>query len=156
MAQAKRKSTTNTSIKRSPPPPPSGNVDPARLPPKYALRLRGDCMQPLIADNAVIEVSSTQAVKPGDIAVFWFRPECLKPGDTPCSLKRVVLAPPSYVKFPWKEHPDSTVHALVIVEMLNPPRQLHYRCADILAMHKFVRIADARQVLTPADQALVA
>jgi hypothetical protein len=46
------------------------------------------------------------------------------------------MAPPHYVSFPWREHPKSEVHALIIVEMLNPPKQFAYKCEHLLGVHK--------------------
>jgi hypothetical protein len=42
------------------------------------------------------------------------------------------MAPPSWVTFPYKEHPKSDVHALMGLEMLNPRRL----CEDVLGVHK--------------------
>jgi hypothetical protein len=40
------------------------------------------------------------------------------------------------VKFPWTENPKSEVHALVIAEQTNPPRQYAIKCDLLCAIHK--------------------
>jgi len=57
-----------------------------------------------------------------------------------CAGKRLVFAPPSYVTFPWREHPQSEAQALVIVEQDNPRRRFGIPCADLLAIHRFIGI----------------
>ena len=114
-------------------------LDPATLPDEYAMRVTGNCMAPQIKDGAQAVFSKVEKPKPGDLVILYFRPELVAPGSLPASIKRLVLAPPSYVKFPWREHPDSTVHALVICEQTNPPRQYHFKCENLLAIHKFIR-----------------
>ena len=44
------------------------------------------------------------------------------------------MPPPHYVKFPWREHPQSEVRALVIVEMTNPGRQFAVKCEHLLGI----------------------
>jgi hypothetical protein len=59
----------------------------------------------------------------GDLVALHFRPEIVRAGELQSSLKRLVLPPPPFVKFPFKDHADSNVRAVIIVEMLNPPRR---------------------------------
>ena len=51
----------------------------------------------------------------------------------------MATGPPWVKSFPHKEHPDSTIRGLTIVEMLNPDRQLFLRCEDTL---KIVAVID--------------
>jgi hypothetical protein len=150
MAQAKSKSTTpatvHTAARTAPP-----AIDPATFPDRYALTIHGDCLTPTVrhGDEAIF----TKLEKPaaGDLVVIWLRPDLVKPGEPPCMLKRLVLAPPSFVKaFPWTDHPASDVRALIVIEQLNPPQRFSIMCADIVALHRFVgtqpgRVTSARQ-----------
>lgn len=113
-------------------------IDPATLPDTYAMVLEGTCMLPAIPDLAVVGISKVERPRPGDYVILWRRPELVPPGQHQGILKRLVLNIPPYVKFPWREHPDSDVHAIALVEMLNPHRQFTYKCADLLAVHKAI------------------
>jgi hypothetical protein len=86
--------------------------------------------------------------KAGDLVVIWLRPGLVKPGEPPCMLKRLVMAPPSFVKaFPWTDHPASDVRALIIIEQLNPLQRFSIMCADIVALHRFVGTQPARAIV---------
>ena len=62
------------------------------------------------------------------------------------------MAPPPYVSFPWREHPQSDVHALIIVEMLNPHKQFAYKCEHLLGIHKCVGRVPADMTLDVKGQ----
>jgi hypothetical protein len=79
-------------------------------------------MEPAIPDGTPLLADTAAKLKAGDLAVLHFRPELVKAGELQGSLKRLVLPPPPFVKFPFRDHPDSNVRAVIIVEMLNPPR----------------------------------
>ena len=116
--------------------------DLAHLPDRYAMPVIGDCLAPEIPDGALVIVDRTEPYKPGDLVVLFRRP--VEPGGQPRAMvKRLLMAPPSWVSFPWQDHPQSDVLALVIVEMLNPKRRLVMRCADILGIHKCLGPAPA-------------
>ena len=116
--------------------------DLSHLPDRYAMPVIGDCLAPEIQDGAVIIVDRTVPYAPGDLVVLFRRP--VEVGGQPRAMvKRLVMAPPSWVSFPWQDHPQSDVLALVIVEMLNPKRRIVMRCADILGIHKCVGPAPA-------------
>ncbi len=48
--------------------------------------------------------------------------------------------------FPWKEHPDSTVHAIMIVEQFNPRQQWSVSCDTLLAVHRCLGSAEDPEV----------
>ena len=114
--------------------------DLAHLPDRYAMPVIGDCLAPEIPDGALIIVDRTEPYAPGDLVVLFRRP--LEAGGQPRAMvKRLVMAPPSWVTFPWQDHPESDVLAMMVVEMLNPRRRLTVRCADILGVHKCLGVA---------------
>ena len=63
--------------------------DPATLPDRYALRIQGMCMSPVIADGAVVAFSRTELPRPGDFVVLWFRPECTPLGVPAAQVKKL-------------------------------------------------------------------
>jgi hypothetical protein len=147
MAQAKTKSTTYAALRtanrsraaaRATPP---ATIDPADLPDQYAVSVRGTCMVPNVQDGDEAIFTKLEKPKAGDLVIVWHKP---KPGLPPCSLKRLVLAPPAFVKFPWADHPGSDVVPIVMVEQINPRRQYQLLCSDILAMHRFVGTQPSR------------
>jgi hypothetical protein len=95
-------------------------------------------MQPLFKNGTQVIADKTVPVKNGDVAVLIYRPEYVPAGLHQASLKRVVMAPPPYVKFPFREHAKSEVKAIVILEQLNPPKQFMIGCDQLLAVHKVV------------------
>lgn len=127
------------------PPQPAGPfIDPAELPEHYALIAYGTCMLPEIPDGENCAFSAKEKPQPGDLVALWYRPDLVPAGQPQVRLKRLVTAIPSFVTFPYREHPQSEVHALVIVEQINP-RIIRFgvRCADLLAVHKFIGFAES-------------
>jgi hypothetical protein len=109
---------------------------PDTMPDRYVVHCAGNCMEPDISDGAPVLVEKHGKIAPGDLVVLFFKPDHLPAGEHQAILKRLVMAPPHYVSFPWREHPKSEVHALIIVEMLNPPKQFAYKCEHLLGIHK--------------------
>jgi hypothetical protein len=63
----------------------------------------------------------------------------VKPGMYQGWLKRVRLnAPPWVKKFPYSDHPESDVKAIIVMEQLNPPGTYAVPCEHIHAIHKAV------------------
>ncbi len=122
--------------------PPAGFIDQATLPPEYALIGEGTCMQPVIPDGANCAFSTVEEPRPGDLVALWFRPETVPAGEPQVRLKRLVHPLPPFVRLPCREHPESRLHPLVIVEMINPRRQFGVRCGDLLAIHRFLGLAE--------------
>jgi hypothetical protein len=119
-------------------------LDPDALPDRYVLTVDGSCMDPEIPDGAKVICDKTAKPKAGDLAVFFLRPECIPAGEHQAQLKRLVLGVAPFVKLPWRDHPDSNVRAIVILEMSNPRRQFHYRCDQLLAIHKCIGLVPAK------------
>jgi hypothetical protein len=132
MAQAKRKPTPVAAETV----PGSFIIDPAQVPDRYVLIVQGDCMAPLHRDGAAVLVDKGAPFEAGDLVVIYLKPELVKPGRCNAMLKRLVSIPHWVASFPFSDHPESQVVAIAAVETLNPPRRLHYRCADILAIHR--------------------
>ena len=130
-------------------------VDPATLPGRYIVRIEGACLEPELPDGTAVLIEKNGKIASGDFAVLFFKTEHVPAGKRRAILKRVVMAPPSYVKFPFGEHPQSDVHALVIVEMTNPHRQFAYKCEHLLGIHKCVGPvpSNARKSLAPVQSA---
>jgi hypothetical protein len=134
-ASSRRKTSPNV---RSPAPPARPAVDVDELPDIYCLKLDGDCLEPLIPDGATVALKKSASFGVGDVVCIWFRPEVLAPGSCQGWIKRVTLNVPPWVKFPYREHPESEVSALIMVEQLNPPINYSLKCKNILAIHKAV------------------
>jgi len=109
------------------------------LPEIYAMRTEGDCMVPEILDGQKIIVSKTEEVKRGDTVCLWLKSQS-RPEGYSALVKKVAMLPPPHVTFPYAEHPESEVVALVFVEQINPPRAYQFRCDQILAMHKVIDV----------------
>jgi hypothetical protein len=118
-------------------------IDPEQLPDLYCLKLAGDCLEPVIPDRATVMIKKSETFDVGDVVVIWFRPELIAPGKPQSSLKRITMNAPPWVKFPYKDHPESDVQALIMVEQLNPPTGYRLRCADIIAIHKAIGYSPA-------------
>jgi hypothetical protein len=114
----------------------AATIDPTTLPERYILIVDGACLEPDIPHGTPVIIERDGKVGPGDLAALYFRPDRIPRGENNSSLKRVVMAPPPHVKFPWREHPQSEVHAVVIVEMTNPVRRFAVKCEHLLGIHK--------------------
>jgi hypothetical protein len=114
-------------------------IDPTNLPDEYCLSLDGDCLKPLIPDGAAVKLKKSEKFAVGDMVCIWFRPECVPAGSNRGWLKRVAFNLPLWVKkFPYSDHPESNVKAILIVEQINPARQYRVPCDQILAVHKAI------------------
>src|SRR5450759_3592556 len=119
---AARGAVTKRSRKAAPPPP----VDVAALPDLYCLGLEGDGLEPLIPDGASVAIKKSEPYAVGDIVCIWWKPGFVKPGMHQGWLKRIRLNAPPWVKFPYKDHPESDVQAIIVLEQINPP--ITYAC----------------------------
>ena len=123
----------------------------AALPAQYGLTVAGDCLAPHIRDGQVILVDRTAPYKAGDLVVIFRKREATPGGCFQGIVKRLVTAPPFFVRFPFKDHPESEVQALIMVEQLNPRGRFTIRCADILGIHRCMGIMPADVVQTPSS-----
>lgn len=110
------------------------------IPDIYAMKLSGDCLEPELMDGAEVVFSKTETPKVGDFCIFIMRPEMVRPGGMQSIIKRLMTAIPPHVELPFREHPDSEVHAVVMAEQLNPRRTYMIECERLLAVHKFVGV----------------
>lgn len=110
------------------------------LPDRYAMNVSGHCLEPEIPDGSCVLIDKTAPYKRGDLVMVYRRIEKVPAGVFQAQLKRLVMAPPSWVTFPYSESPQSEIAALVVIEMINPSRQFAVRCADILGIHKCLGI----------------
>ena len=104
--------------------------------PLYAMICRGTCMLPEIEDGAKLVFSSTEAWTVGDTIAIFRRPEKVKPGQMQVIVKKLVVAPPKGMTFPFDDHPESEVQMMLIAEQMNPPAQYLIPCSDVLGIHK--------------------
>lgn len=111
-------------------------VDPAGLPDLYIMILSGECLEPVFKNGAKLLFSKSDPYALGDFVVIYRRPNIVPPGEFPAIVKRLIMAPPHWVTFPWVPNPMDECDALFIVEMLNPPKNLFLRCINVLAIHK--------------------
>jgi hypothetical protein len=113
--------------------------DPGTLPRRYGARVRGRCLEPSIADGAVLAFDKTAKIEPGQIVVIWRRPEHVPPGEHQALVKRLMSAPPT-VKFPLDEPPQicggsGEIAQVLFAGYLNPPGRVAIPYDDILAVH---------------------
>lgn len=117
--------------------------DPDELPDLYAARGAGTCMEPDLHDGVCLAFQRSGVCKPGDFVAIWLRPERVRPGGQHHWLKRLVMAPPSWMRFPYTPAPGSSIEPVIVVEQLNPPKRYVIACADILAMHRCIGEAES-------------
>jgi hypothetical protein len=80
--------------------------------------------------------SKVEPSEPGAFVALWFRPEFVQPGHLQSIVKRLVMAPPGFVTFPWLDHPENDIQPVILTEMLNPQQQFVVRCNQLLAIHR--------------------
>lgn|GEM_PF-923076 len=106
------------------------------------MKLEGDCLDPVIPHAAAVMMQKSEPWGAGDFVTIWFRPELLKPGMCQSWIKKVTLNMPPWVKgFPYNDHPQSEVKAILIVEQLNPRQCYRISCDAIQAIHKVIKFA---------------
>jgi hypothetical protein len=129
---------------RAPLPAALPSIDPETLPDLYCMGLDGDCFEPLIPDHAAVMIKKSEPFGVGDVVCIWWRPGFVKRGMRQSWLKRVRLSAPPWVKqYPYNDHPQSDVKAVIVVEQINPPATYAVPCEHILAIHKAVGYSPA-------------
>ncbi|MFC0217827.1 hypothetical protein ACFFJ7_05410 [Pseudochelatococcus lubricantis] len=111
-------------------------IHPDDFPEVYAMVLDGHCMEPWLHHDQKLVMSKTEAYKPGDIVALFIRPELLQPGQHQILLKRLKYAIAPWARFGADLHPKAELDPLVIVEQINPRRELVFRASQIQAIHK--------------------
>lgn len=82
-------------------------------------------------------MAKDEAYGVGDLVVLFLRPEIVPSGKLNVSLKRLVMAPPPWVKdFPYHDHPKSEVAAILMVQQDNPKRTFPVQCSHLLGVHR--------------------
>ncbi len=107
-------------------------------PDAYALVLKGRCLEPELHDGEMAICSPAAPIEVGRFVALW-----PADGSQPI-LKRLVMEP--LVPVGTKLHPDSDVVPIVVVEMLNPRRQLAIRIDKLKAMHRVVGAYRAKEI----------
>lgn len=120
-------------------------MHPDDMPDLYALRGYGDCMEPLISDGAIIVFDKREVPEAGDIVSIIFTREAAERWKLPGLVKRLAMALPP---IEMDENAAGNLIALVVVDQLNPPRRYCIRTTDVLAVHKFVGLAESNGVET--------
>jgi hypothetical protein len=134
-------------ITRRPNPPARPLVDLDGFPDVYSLCLEGECLEPLVPDGASVVLQKSAAYTVDDIVCIWWRPEFVTPGRYQGWLKRVRMAAPPWVKkYPYNDHPESDVGAVIVMEQLNPSQCYAVPCNRIHAIHKAVAYGPAATV----------
>ncbi len=113
------------------------------LPDRYAMPVVGDCLAPEIDDGALLMFDKNEPYRVGDLVVLFRSRDATPEGKFQAMVKRLIMAPPHWVSFPWRDHPESDVLALIGVEQLNPARRFTMRCCDIIGIHKCLGVAPA-------------
>lgn len=109
-----------------------GFIHPDDMPDLYALMAVGFCFTPIIEDGACCVFDKRQEPQSGDIVGIIFTEEAAKRRGMPGWIKRLVIPPP-----------PPGFDGLMVVEQINPPRTYAVQMGDVLAIHKFVGIAES-------------
>lgn len=93
-------------------------------------------MEPVIREGTPVVGKKNGKLNAGDLVIIWVKPEFVAAGEHPALIKRLVMDVPHWVKFPYRDHPNSNVRAVIIVEQINPHRQFVIPCDRLLGIHK--------------------
>ena len=113
-------------------------IHPDDMPDVHAMPGYGRCMEPLIADGALLVFDKRETPEPGDVVSVIFTREAARRWNLPGLIKK--LARP----LPLAEVPGGCV-GLVVVEQINPPRRYTIPSTDVLGVHKFIATAERRE-----------
>lgn len=113
------------------------NTEVETLPDLYGLVMKGDCPEaPAIKDGSVVAVSKVERYTADDLVIVWFRPDCIPAGSMQARLRRVVLMPPPFVRFPYRVAPASEAIPVIGFAVNDPTKYQAITCDRILAVHK--------------------
>jgi len=114
------------------------NYHPDDLPDVYVMASEGKCLEPEIMDGAKLMFSRIDAYKPGDLVAIFKKREFTVPGDHQVLVKRLILAPHKRFWQDPKSYDGGNIAPIVIAEMLNPRKLLHFDVAGLLGIHKCI------------------
>ncbi|MEY9629061.1 hypothetical protein [Sinorhizobium fredii] len=109
---------------------------PDDLPETYVMTGDGHCLEPEIGHGQKLMFSRTERYKPGDFVAIFKRREFTASGDHQVIIKKLLIAPRAEY---WTDPANfrcGNVGAIVIAQMLNPGRVLHFDPAALLGIHK--------------------
>lgn len=101
----------------------------------YASTARGRCLEPEYHDGDCIVFSKTERPRAGDFVGIWFASGVAPPGQPSRWVKRLVYG------LPPEDFEGCGMEPLIVVEMLNPPKQFSFPASKILAVHKVLGTA---------------
>lgn len=111
-------------------------IDHRDLPPIFCSGAQGTCLEPEIMDGTTLVFSTVHRPKAGDFVALWYRPGMQPTGAEQRQVKRLVLGLPDDLDFAAYEKPAHGFEPLIVVEMLNPPRQMVVPVSRLLAIHR--------------------
>ncbi len=111
-------------------------IHPNDMPDLHALRAYGTCMEPLLSDGSVLAFDKRETPEIGDIVSLIFTQEAAERWKLPGLVKKLALPLP-----PLNGHGEAV--GLIVVDQFNPPRRYCIPTTDILAVHKFVGVAES-------------
>lgn len=108
-------------------------IHPGDMPDLHALHGYGTCMEPLIADGALLVIDKREEPRPGDVVSLIFTQEAARQWRLPGLVKKLAFA------LPPRELPREM--GAVVVDQINPPRRYVIPLSDLLAVFKCVGTA---------------
>jgi hypothetical protein len=105
-------------------------IHPDDMPDMYALTGVGTCMEPVIPDRSCCVFDKREAPQPGDLVGLIFTEEAAQRRGVPGMIKRLVSG--------------SADDGLIVVEQIQFNRSYRLPSDDVLAVHKFVGIAQSQ------------
>lgn len=107
----------------------------------YGLRCFGDCCEPVIPDGATVIIDHRDTFGAGDFVALWV---AKRDGNIEAIVKRLLLNLAPWARFPHRVQGIENVTPLLVVETLNPPRQLQIDLSRVYAVHRVIGWAPPR------------
>ncbi|MGB3501874.1 MAG: hypothetical protein WBA44_09635 [Mesorhizobium sp.] len=112
----------------------------------YAMRLNLNGSHPVgYEDGDLVLINTLEEPKAGDLVCVH-----TKRSGAVMMVLEMGLGPGTWERMPFKERPDSTVHALLVGKVLGTDRILTIECQDLWAVHKCDGKADPADCATGA------
>jgi hypothetical protein len=113
------------------------DIHPNDFPDVYVMTGDGVCLEPHIMDGTKLFFSRTARYKSGDFVAIFKRPEFVAAGEHQVVIKKLIIAPRAeYWTAPAKFLGAGNLGAVVIAQMFNPGRVLHFDPDGLLGIHK--------------------